>query len=145
MFWQPPCVLLNVCVSTLPMCCIMVHILYVVLKTSDGSGTLRMVFQWHPVPMSCRGPSGCSLGHFWGPSGHSLATHLPLTCYSLATHLPLTCHSLATHLLLTCYPLATHLPLTDLMWATKVSTIMKKCSKECIGKGMFAKFLPALT
>jgi hypothetical protein len=76
-------------------------------------------FQWHPIPMSPRGPSGCSLGHF---------------CHSLATHLPLTCHSLATHS-----------PLTDLMWATKVSTITKKSSKECVGKGMFGKFLPVLT
>ena len=79
--------------------------------------------QWHPIPMSHRGPSGCPLGHFWGPSAHSLATHLPLTCHSLATHLPL----------------------TDLMWATKVSTITKKGSKECVGKGMFGKFLPAPT
>ena len=42
-------------------------------------------FQWHPIPMSRRGPSGCSPGRFWGPSGHSLATHLPLTCRSLTS------------------------------------------------------------
>jgi hypothetical protein len=67
------------------------------------------------------------------------------SCPSLAPHLLLTCYSLAIHLLFTCYSLATHLPLTDLMWATKVSTITKKGSKECVGKGMFGKFLPVLT
>ena len=79
---------------------------------------------------------------------HSCYTHVTLmlrSCYTHAPHLPLTCYSLAIHLLLTCYSLATHLPLTDLMWATKVSTITKKGSKECVGKGMFGKFLPVLT
>ena len=79
---------------------------------------------------------------------HSCYAHVTLmlhSCPSLAPHLLLTCYSLATHLLLTCYSLATHLPLTDLMWATKVSTITKKGSKECVGKGMFGKFLPVLT
>ena len=84
--------------------CIMVHILYV--KDIRWLWNLTFAFfHRHPLPMSRRGPSGCSPGCFWGPSGRSLATHLPLTCHSLATHLPLTCYSLATHLLLTCYSL----------------------------------------
>ena len=118
MFWQPPGVILNVCVSTQPMCCIMVHILYV--KDIRWLWNLTFgFFQWHPIPMSRRGPSGCSLGHFWGPSGHSLATHLLLTCYSLAAH----------------WPHVGHQGLNN----------YKKGSKGCVGKGMFGKFLPVPT
>ena len=93
MFWQPPCVILNVCVSALPMCCIMIHLLWVVLKTSDGSGTLRLVF-FTGIQFQC--PAGVPLDAPRGAFGAPLATHLPLTCHSLATHLPLTCRSLTS-------------------------------------------------
>jgi hypothetical protein len=79
------------------------------------------------------------------PSCYPHVTLMLPSCYPHVTLMPLTCPSLAAHLPLTCPSLAPHLPLTDLMWATKVSTITKKDSKECVGKGMFGKFLPVLT
>ena len=58
--------------------------------------------------------------------------------YSLVSHLCLTCVSLASHLLLTCCSLTSCGP-------PRSQQFTKKSSKECVGKGMFGKFLPVLT
>ena len=54
-----------------------VSFFYIVLKTSDGSGTLHMGF-FNGIQAQC--PTGVPLDAPQGAFGAPLAAHLPLTC-----------------------------------------------------------------